>query len=219
MAGLLFTSVGWGNLGLNLGPNPGLDESEVMDRRLKLKESLALRELIFMKQTHSARVQRVDSHSKNVDADAIFTSEKSVGLVALAADCLPILIRSEGLVAAIHAGRVGVSNSIISHTISAMSNAGGKNFEAIIGPSICVDCYEVSPEMYESYVADFPHAATTQTQHCLDLQSAAASELLSAGVEVHNLGICTREYSEFYSHRRSTQEGGHEGRQAGVIFL
>ena len=215
MAGALFTSSAWGNFGLGIGDS----ESEVHERRSELRRSLSLSRLHFMNQSHSDIVIEVDSNSDSIDADAIFTREKGVGLAVLAADCLPILIRSDIAVAAIHAGRAGMINFIAQKTIHAMQDAGASNFEAIIGPSICGDCYEVSPEMYEKVISDHPDSATNSSAHSLNLQSGVAAQLTELGVEVLNMGICTREYEDFYSHRRSHSQNLPEGRQVGVIYL
>jgi YfiH family protein len=172
-----------------------------------------------MNQTHSDIVCEVDSNSRSIDADAIFTREKGVGLAVLAADCLPILIKSDIAVAAVHAGRVGMVNLIAEKTIRAMQNIGASRFEAIIGPSICGDCYEVALDMYENVIADHPESATSSSTHCLNLQSGVAAQLTKLGVEVLNMGICTLEFEDFYSHRRSQSHNIPEGRQVGVISL
>ena len=215
MAGVLFTSSAWGNLGLNIGD----DADSVLNRRRDLQRSLSLSSLIYMEQTHSNVVSIVDEDVEIVKADAIVTSHKNVGLAVLVGDCVPILIRSSHAVAAVHAGRKGMMNGIVKETVMAMRSYPGDNFEAIMGPSICSDCYEVSPEMYGEVTADFPSSATTIQKHALDMHSELAEQLTAEGVEVLNLGICTHEYPEYYSHRRSQKSGTPEGRQVGVIWL
>ena len=221
MAGILFTSVNWGNFGLNIGEA----ESAVLERRNDLAKSLSIDSLVFMTQSHSDIVNIVNivdivtSSQPVVEADAVVTCEKGVGLAVLVGDCVPILIRSTTCVAAIHAGRVGMTNGIVSKTIDAMKKLNGEKFEAVMGPSICSDCYEVSEEMYKEVANGFPRAATTPSEHKLDLQSELGYQLTNAGVEALNLGICTLESSEYFSHRRSQRSGNPEGRQVGVIWL
>ncbi len=215
MAGILFTSALWGNLGLRLGDG----ESDVLDRRENLRQSLSLPALVFMNQTHSSDVVQVSSSDSTVDADAIFTTEKGLGLAVLVGDCVPILLKSKDVVAAVHAGRIGMTNGIVEKTISAMRNLGSSDIEAILGPSICSDCYEVSAQMYHEIIADHPESATKDVKRSLNLQMGIAAQLTDLGVETLNLGICTREHSEFFSHRRSQFEGSPEGRQVGVISL
>ena len=132
MAGILFTSASWGNFGLRIGD----DESDVLARRKALEESISIGNIVFMNQTHSNEVVLTDGRSSVVDADAIVTSSKGVGLSVLVGDCVPILIRSSTSVAAIHAGRIGMTNGIIGKTVELMKSLGAQNLEAIMGPSI-----------------------------------------------------------------------------------
>jgi YfiH family protein len=213
--GILFTSIGWGNLGLRLNDTP----EDVTRRRENLRKSLSLQSLVFMKQTHSNRAELVDGSIPTIDSDAIVTSQRGVGLAVLVGDCLPILLRSAHGVAAIHAGRVGMVNGIVASTLSQLRSLGESAIDAIIGPSICADCYEVSPEMYEEVVSTVPAAATNPQVHQLNLQAGVTRQLANEGVEVLNMGICTKESADFYSHRRSLSENLAEGRQVGVIYL
>lgn len=215
MSGALFTSVGWGNFGLRLNDSPQLVE----ERRENLRVSLSLKSLVFMNQTHSNVALTVDGSSSSVDADAIVTTQKGIGLAVLVGDCLPILLRSSHGVAAIHAGRAGMVNGVVPAAVHALRGLGNSTIEAIIGPSICAECYEVSPEMYAQVSSLIPASATNPDAHCLDLQSGVASQLTSDGIEVLNMGICTKESSEFYSHRRSLAAGLEQGRQVGIIYL
>lgn len=224
MPGILFTSIGWGNFGLNVQGAQNSQathnaEDEIFSRRMKLKETLSLRSLVFMNQTHSNTALLVNGSESIVQGDAIVTGEKNVGLAVLAGDCLPILVRSGHGVAAIHAGREGMVNGVAGKAIELLRSLGNSSIEAIIGPSICAECYEVSSVMYDEVISIIPASATHQDVHCLDLQSGVASQLTSEGIEVLNMGICTQESTEFYSHRRSGATGQSEGRQVGVIYL
>jgi len=235
MAGILFTSIGWGNFGLDL------DESaeEVLKRRRKLKKSIATKSLVFMRQSHSDDVRIVTSrdhigngsHMTPVSADAIVSTEKNLSLAVLVGDCVPVLIHSKSAVAAIHVGRIGMTNGIIAKTLEALRSleslespvspepASAEKYEAILGPSICAKCYEVSLEMYQQVTQSFPQSATSEELHCLDLQSAITHQLVSEGVTVQNLGICTKESANHFSHRRSQINGEAQGRQVGVVTL
>jgi len=232
MAGVLFTSTGWGNFGLDLGDS----EEEVIKRRRKLEKSISTNSLVFMKQSHSNVVQIVTSsdHIGNgsqmtpVSADAIVSTEKNLSLAVLVGDCVPVLIQSKSAVAAIHVGRIGMTNGIIAKTLEALWSlespvspelGRSEKYEAILGPSICAKCYEVSLDMYQQVTQSFPQSATSEELHCLDLQSAITHQLVSEGVTVQNLGICTKESLNHFSHRRSQMNGEAQGRQVGVVTL
>jgi YfiH family protein len=145
----------------------------------------------------------------------LVTSVKGIGLAVQSADCLPILISSELVVAAVHAGRKGVTNGLISATVSKMRELGGENFEALIGPAICGKCYELEEVMYNDIVSKFPAGATSQDKHAIDIAKMATFELEAAGVNATHHGFCTKENLDFYSYRRDNASG----RQVGIITL
>lgn len=137
----------------------------------------------------------------------------------LAADCLPILLADfrAGVVGAIHAGRVGVLAGVVGHTITAMRERGAGKIRAVIGPSICGRCYEISPSMAEKLSHEGFQVGTSRWGGpALDLPALAASQMRAVGVEVDSLGLCTLEDERFFSHRSTTRG---DGRHGGIIAL
>jgi len=221
MAQMLFTARNGGTSAgkyssLNLGDHVGDAAEDVAINREVLRNLLSRVEPRFMNQVHGNSVVEVDEESlAPVTADALVTRQIGLPLAVLSADCLPILVKGENIVGAIHAGRKGILNEIIANTISKMHALGGKDLTATIGPAICGDCYEVDLPMYRDAVAAQPNLATTLETHCLDLKKAAAVQLETNGVYVTDLGICTAHDSNYFSYRRD----GITGRGAGVIVL
>ena len=215
MAGYLFTSRAWGNLGLDIGDVDSL----VFRNRQNLKSALSLDSLHFMRQTHSDTVMVAAGEDSVFDCDALITSDKGTGLAVLVGDCLPIIVTSSSVVGVIHAGRKGMMNGIVQKTIAQMRELGGKDLVATIGPSICRDCYEVSPQRYQEIIQNFPSAATNDEIHALDLAAEVKNQLTKMGIRTEVLGACTRENNGYFSHRRSTQKQETQGRQVGVVFL
>lgn len=206
-----FTSRADGNLALHVGDDPEL----VSKNRLNLSARLGLssHRVKYMNQVHGNFVGIVDKESPVVTADALFTTDKEIALVVLVADCIPILLRSERAIAAVHVGRQGLIKKIIDNTINTFYGIGDRDIFATIGPAICGVCYEVSPEMYREVIADFPSCATTDKDHSLNLVSGAISQLQDHGVHIRNQSRCTRESSDLYSFRADANCG----RFAGVI--
>jgi len=158
----------------------------------------------------------VNSYSvEDIAADALVTTNQDIGLAVLVADCIPLLLSSTTAVAAVHVGRIGMTNGIIDKTLDAMEGLGASGIFAWIGPSICGQCYEVSQEMYDEVTTFFPGSATSVETHSLDLPRGVIEILRERGIDTHALGICTLENSRFFSHRRDKSIG----RQAGVISL
>jgi YfiH family protein len=221
MAQMLFTARHGGTSvgqfdSLNLGDHVGDALEAVANNRKILQNLLSRVEPKFMNQVHGNEVAEVDENSlTQVTADALITSQVGLPLVVLSADCLPILIKGENIVGAIHAGRNGILNGIIERTISKMRAAGGNELAATIGPAICGKCYEVDVQMYLDAVAIEPNLITTLESHCLDLKKAAIAQLQKARVSVNDLSICTAHDPNFFSYRRD----GISGRNAGVIVL
>jgi YfiH family protein len=194
------------NLALHVGDDPAVVNSN--------REKIGFAQ--FMNQVHGSEVIEVDSNSITpVSADALITREVGLPLAVLCADCLPILIRGTKIVGAIHAGRKGLLNGIITETISRMRALGGENLVATIGPAICGKCYEVDLPMYLDAVSHESELTTNPETHCLDLKRAARSQLSAQGVKVSDLEICTAHDSNYFSYRRD----GVTGRNAGVIVL
>ncbi len=200
----------------NLALHTGDSESAVRENRGALTRELQLPAIQFMAQSHSNIVKIVNSYSdEDVKADALVTTNPDIGLAVLVADCIPLLLSSTTSVAAVHVGRIGMTNGIIDKTLDVMEGLGATGIFAWIGPSICGECYEVSQDMYEEVTTFFPASATSPEKHSLDLPRGAIEILRERGIDTHALGICTLENSRFFSHRRDKSIG----RQAGVISL
>ena len=182
-----------------------------------LAEITSLTSLAFMKQVHGDRIVHIDLNSASnptlPECDSLVTQEKGVGLVVTSADCLPVLFSSKTVVAATHAGRKGLVASILSKTVATMQSLGAAEIKAVIGPSICGKCYEVSPEMFQELGSVMPGIGDHPGR--LDLKLAARLELESLGVEVSDVGICTKEDPEYFSFRRDATTL----RQYGVVSL
>jgi copper oxidase (laccase) domain-containing protein len=98
-----------------------------------------------------------------------------------------------------------------------MRSMGATDISAIIGPSICGSCYEVSQEIYDEIVALHPAAAskTVSLTPALNLPAALREVLKEKGVAIVDEFRCTVEDSELFSYRRD----GITGRQVGIISL
>lgn len=183
-----------------------------------LRTFLTLDRLHFMRQTHSAIVRVVGEDGGDFECDALVTTSRGVGLAALAADCMPVIFTSEGVVGVAHIGRVGLVAEIASKVIAVMHNLGAEVITASIGPSICARCYEVSSEMYQEIITKLPATATSRESHALDLRNGLRSQLLALGVLDQNIGIssvCTKENPRYFSYRG----GDLQSRQAGIVSL
>jgi YfiH family protein len=145
------------------------------------------------------------------EADGQVTSRRRVGLVALGADCVPVLLAAPSGVAALHAGWRGLAAGVLEAGVAALEAiADDGPIAAAVGPAAGVCCYEVGPEVRTALGDE--HCTGTHA----DLHSATRARLRAAGVnEVAVLAACTICDPRLFSHRR---EGAGAGRHAGIVW-
>jgi YfiH family protein len=203
---------------LNLG-RATADEPERVDenrRRLCAEVGADPDALTMNYQHHSAEVLKARPGARGNRADGLWTDERGLPLLALAADCLPIALArangSEPVLAVLHVGWRGLLGGIASSGVAAL---GGGLVSAVIGPGIGPCCYDVG----EDVAARFRRAFGLGLVHDgkLDLWSAGERALRAAGcVRVDRMDVCTAcNPDRFFSHRR---DEGLTGRQ-GVLGL
>ena len=204
-------------LSRNVATHVGDDAAVVLSNRAELENLLGL-PLQFMEQVHGNAVASIGAEIiAEPIADALMTQSAGIGLAVMVADCIPLLLASSQTVAAVHVGRKGLMNEVASSAIAQMRSHDTSEITAVVGPSICGKCYEVSEEIYDDVVKSFPLAAskTRDGGFALDLSRALIDQLQNLGVKVVDEGRCTVEDMNLYSYRRD----GVTGRQVGVVWL
>ena len=186
--------------------------------------------LILPRQTHDDRVLAIDStymrlsKAQQADAligvDAVITGLKQTCIGVSTADCIPVLLHDtkRDVIAAIHAGWRGTVAMIVCKVIDKMKRLYGScagDIDAIIGPGISIDAFEVGDEVYYEFAtAGFPMESISRrypttnggTKWHIDLWEANRRLLQQCGVareNIHIAGVCTyRNYTDFFSARR-----------------
>ncbi|SHF33557.1 peptidoglycan editing factor PgeF [Streptoalloteichus hindustanus] len=210
----------------NLGDHVGDDPAAVAANRRRLAEGVGLspERLVWMEQVHGRTVTVVDGPlDRPAEAtDALVTARPGLALVALVADCVPVLLGDPeaGVVAAVHAGRVGARVGVVPAALAAMRELGARNerIEVLLGPAVCGDCYEVPAAMRDDVEKHLPGSAcrTRSGSPGLDLRAGLWRQLADAGVA--RIGLdprCTVEDRSLFSHRRE----GTTGRLAAVTWF
>jgi polyphenol oxidase len=173
-----------------------------------------------MSQVHGDTVDVVEDRrtSARPEADALVTTQPDLVLVVRVADCVPVLLADAdgGVVAAVHAGRAGLTAGVAPTAVARMRDLGARDVTAWLGPRICGACYEVPGAMQTEVGALVPEAVSTTTwgTPALDIGAGVRAQLEAVGVLVHDVGACTRETETLYSHRR---DGARAGRFAGLV--
>lgn len=210
----------------NLADHVGDDPVTVRANRDRLAMSLGLapENFLWMEQLHSNTVTVVDSpQSDPVPAtDALVTATPGLVLSVLVADCVPLLLADQGngVVAAVHAGRLGARNGIVPATVAKMVELGARPaaIQAVMGAAASGRNYEVPPEMAADVERVLPGARsrTGQGTSGLDIRAGLIRQLMSLGITaIESDPRCTIEDEDFFSYRRQ----GTTGRQAGLIWL
>jgi YfiH family protein len=233
----LFTTRADGNL--STGSGDELEQS--MRRREQLCERLGLAWLCSSRQAHGTDVNLVRALSGSggqalaIDADGHATTVHRVGVMVMAADCLPIALGSGGAVAVVHAGWRGLSAGVLEHGVRALRELAGATspIGAIVGPGAGACCYEVGAEVHEAFGAAYALATPATPSEApypeghgqrdrdparghLDLRAIAHRRLHAAGVaDVRHVDACTICDTRYFSHRR---EGARAGRQAVIAW-
>ncbi|TCO56665.1 hypothetical protein EV192_106139 [Actinocrispum wychmicini] len=210
------------NLGTHVGDEPG----SVAANRRRLAQDLKLAEdhVAWMEQVHGRTAMVVDSplDGPAEATDALVTAQPGLAVAVLVADCVPVLLADPeaGVVGAVHAGRVGARVGVLPAALRAMKDAGARidRIEALLGPAVCGQCYEVPPAMQADVEKHLPGSAcrTRSGTSGLDLRAGLWEQLAAVGVA--KIGIdprCTVEDRTLFSHRRE----GTTGRLAALTWV
>ncbi len=210
----------------NLGDHVGDDPEAVRRNRIRLADEIGVdpTRMVWMEQIHSRNVTRVDGLvTQPVPAtDALVTTTENLALAVLSADCVPLLLSDEraGVIAAVHAGRIGARTGIVPRVLEEMERAGAtiSRIGGFLGPAASGRQYEVPADMQADVDKHLPGSATWTVKNTpgLDLRAGIRRQLLAAGVSaVAQDPRCTIEDVALFSHRR----GAPTGRLASVIWM
>lgn len=202
----------------NLGDHVGDDPAAVAANRGRLATELGLdeRKVVWMEQVHGRTITVVTGplDTPAEATDGLVTAEAGLAVAVLVADCVPVLLGDPeaGVVAAVHAGRVGARVGVVPAALAAMMELGAEpgRVEALLGPSICGECYEVPQAMAADVEQHLPGsvARSRRGTPSLDLRAGLWQQLADAGIG--KIGVdprCTVEDHTLFSYRRQGQTG------------
>lgn len=182
-------------------------------RRLFKVLGFSLDHLVSYRQVHSATVKIVETPGIfSEEADGTITAKNNVVLMALAADCAPVLIVDpvRHTLGVVHSGWRGTAQEIVPRAVEQMTRSFGTKAKDIwvgIGPSIGRCCYEVSRDVFDQTWGSVrkPEVAMGTNPH-LDIPKVITAQLVERGVllnQVLTSEHCTHCESEhFFSHRK-----------------
>jgi YfiH family protein len=196
------------------------------DRLVAIVDGDVVTAIRYCRQIHGAVVHHVDDPSGRVcevgDGDALVTTTPGLGIAVWTADCVPILLRGPGVVAAVHAGWRGCAADVVGaavRQIGARQRCPPGELTAALGPAVCGSCYEVGAEVRRALRRFGLDEARWCDRERVDLRAFLTARLEALGVaadRIATVGGCTIESAELASYRR---DGDVAGRQWSLVVL
>jgi polyphenol oxidase len=198
-------------------------------RRLASAAGFDPQRAVVLRQVHGARAVEVDREGGAGDysgamggvaeADASVTRAAGVALLALGADCAPVLLWSSTGVAvgAVHAGWRGLVAGVIPAAVDAMG-VDPMGVNAVVGPCIGPCCYPVDADLRCTMGERF--GGDVVKGDAVDLALGVRRSLMQAGLTpeaIRGVAECTAcGPGTWFSYRR---DGERAGRHAGLIWI
>jgi YfiH family protein len=210
----------------NLGDHVGDEPAAVAANRNRLAGAVGLGgdRVVWMNQVHGDHVVLVDGPTDGAvdNTDALVTTTPRLALAVVTADCVPVLMGDarSGVVAAVHAGRVGAQKGVVARAVEAMLSAGAhaEDISVLLGPAVSGRNYEVPDAMAADVEAALPGSRTTTSRGTagLDLRAGIARQLTGLGVKAIDVDPrCTVADRSLFSHRRDAPTG----RLASLVWM
>jgi YfiH family protein len=242
LGGVSKGALGSMNLGVDFGENAD-DPLNIEENFRRIANSISIdpASIVVSAQVHKTNIRLVDADDcgkglyrlRDYDEiDGLITNTPNVTLVTKYADCVPLLFADtrKKAIGLTHSGWRGTVHKIGKITVENMQEQFGSNPKdiiAVIGPSICRDCYEVGEETAWEFKTAFPNSAdksiiitNNSGRYQCDLWKANREVLLEGGLLPENIticGVCTSCHSDLlFSHRKS---GGKRGSLAAFLAI
>ena len=228
---------------MNMSFTRGDREEDVRTNHRIFAETIgySVEQLVLSNQVHETVIRRVDAsdcgkgvtrESDIIGVDGLITNDPQVVLMTFFADCVPLFFYDpvKQVIGAAHSGWRGTVKRMGERMIEKMQQEFGcqpHDIYAVVGPSICQDCYEVSEDVIRAFCEEFPEEKWKHLwqekkhgKYQLDLWEANRIILENAGVlpeRIEVCGYCTCCHSDLLFSHRATN--GHRGNLSGVITL
>ena len=229
---------------LNLSFSRGDDPENVTENFRRFSEAVGFdhTRAVFSDQVHDTALHRVTEEDcgKGIiresdirGIDGLMTDVPGIPIMTFFADCVPVFFYDpeHKAIALSHSGWRGTVGDIAGKTIRRMReefDSAPERIVTAIGPSICMDCYEVSEDVASLFMKKYKDTGDMGTvlmdkgngKYQLNLHAAVRRNLLAAGVKEEHIAmpdICTCCNPRFlFSHRASK---GMRGNLAAVMAL
>ncbi len=223
---------------MNLSFTRGDREADVRENYRRIGEAIGFScgALVCSDQTHTTNIRVVTEADRGkgftrardyTDMDGLITNVPGLVLATFYADCVPLYFADpkKKVIGLSHSGWRGTVGKIGKKTVERMQEEYGckpADIRAVIGPSICQSCYEVSLDVIEEFQRAFSeetwpllYKKNENEKYQLDLWKANEIILKEAGIAAEHLAVTDRctccNPSLLFSHRASRGKRGNLG--------
>lgn len=231
---------------MNLSYTRG-DDKEAVDenfRRIAGVLGCEMSDIVCSDQTHTVnlRVASKKDGGKGIltpkdytDIDGLLTDEPGLVLATFYADCVPLYFvdTKRRAIALAHSGWRGTvarMGRCVTEKMKGVYGTDPADIVAVVGPSICQTCYEVSEDVAEAFAQEFHGEGQADEillrkgggKYQLDLWRANEIVLTEAGIpgdQIQVTDLCTCHNGEYlFSHRASQGKRGNLGAFLGLVY-
>ena len=208
----------------NINGYCGDDEVHIAANKVALCGLLGIdsNRLVMPHQVHDCVVRRIDGPQQGVieGVDAVMTDVPQLCIGVSTADCIPVLLydSTHRAVSAVHAGWRGTVLRIVQKAVETMRDTYGTapaDLQAVIGPGISLDSFEVGDEVYDQFLSagfDMQPISRREAKWHIDLPMCNRLQLMETGVPADHIqmtNICTyQQYDRYFSARRLGIQSG-----------
>ena len=208
----------------NINGYCGDDEVHIAANKVALCSLLGIdsNRLVMPHQVHDCVVRRIDGPQQGVieGVDAVMTDVPQLCIGVSTADCSPVLLydSTHRAVSAVHAGWRGTVLRIVQKAVETMRDTYGTapaDLQAVIGPGISLDSFEVGDEVYDQFLSagfDMQPISRRDAKWHIDLPMCNRLQLMEAGIPADHIqmtNICTyQQYDRYFSARRLGIQSG-----------
>ncbi|MCB0310245.1 MAG: polyphenol oxidase family protein [Bdellovibrionales bacterium] len=217
-----------------IGRNSDFSESNLRSILPEFCESFQVQALCLPDQVHGRNVldftkrslvreflsarSAANSNERLFPADAILISRSEIkrefplAFGIRTADCVPIALVADDVLALVHAGWRGLANGLLERVVTMLYDAGGVGkVEALIGPCAGFESYEVGSEVIDAIGDDAVCKERGSQKYLLGLAETAhriLDNFLGPRLIVERASLCTIESPLFHSFRRDNERAG-----------
>lgn len=205
------------------------DNMNLVSQNLEIVRKKMQADVLFtLKQVHGNGFIVVDeSHisqnAQTIEADALITKLPNVCLGILTADCAPLLILGQNIVAAVHCGWRSAKADIIANVVDKVNEISeNATLKAIIGPCAHVESYTVQKDFISNFEDKSRFFANYIDGIHFDLVGYIADKLYKSGISNVNIinDDTVTNTSRFFSYRWAQKyTNGKCGRQISCVML